>query len=491
MTEGGYDRRSRFVKRLPYKSSSRSSGSGYSGVIHQKAEEVLSWRDVPEGRFVPDVEVDPYMGYLASTNEAKYEQQRSVQRELERAGLPGLPDYEVKEFVDNGHVFDKTSDYVNTSLRSRRMYSTLPGQVYEGYPFYTVGAQVSSANRGDMLFKMNSSPYLENSFFPNAGSVIPRPSDSDLESYGKRAIMILAPGRPRVDLFRAIGELFAGIPSMPGKALLTKQDLASGGDEWLNGLFGIMPTWSDAVDVGNVLKSISHALLQYRRDAGRIVRRRMEFPDIIRSAVFSKDQMEPNSGLIQAGASDYGFARKPFVGGMGSSSNNQVRRDLPTTSELFMRDVRTISFSGAFTYYIPTSPDFAGKVGRYVTELDRVIRLTPTTSNVWQLTPWTWLSDWFVDIRSQLDLVDVAFDDSLVINYGYAMEHTLRSMICKTELASPTPLSGVSFASTYLGFERKRRIRANPYGFVGQTGSTGWNPFRWSILAALGLSRLR
>lgn len=492
--QSGYDQRSRFTRRVPYESSLplQGVGSGYVGSISTRSENVISWRDNIEGQFLDETKVDPYMGYLTSTNEIKYEEQRRVQRELQRAGLPGLPDYEVREFVDNGHVFDKTTDYVNTSLRSQRRYVSYPGQgTFTGFPFCAVGAKVSSSAQGQMPFKMNTSSYLENNFFAQEGYLLPRPSVDELEDYGKRAISIVAPGRPQVDMFRVIGELLVGIPQLPGKALLTKGDFASSGDEWLNMLFGVMPTYKDAIDVGNVLKHITALLFQYRRDAGRIVRRKMEFPVISNSAIFTKDQIDANSGAIVAGGANYGFHRTPYIGGLGDSSSNRVRRDLPTTSEIFMREVRTVKFSGAFTYYIPTTPEFAGKVGRYLKELDRVIGLSPNSVNVYELTPWSWLFDWFVDLRSQLDLAQLAFDDNLVINYGYAMEHTNRSVVCKTELAGAAPVGGVSFASTYLGFERKRRIRANPYGFVGQTGSQGWNPFRWSILAALGISRSR
>jgi len=488
----GYDRRTRYVGRVPYSVGATGNSPQSSGTIHTKSESVLSWRDNVEGAFVADIDVDPYNGWLSAQKELKYDEQRKVQRELQRAGLPGLPDYEVKEFVDNGHPFDKVSKFVNTSLRSRRSYISYPGQgSFVGYPYYTAGATVSSSARSQAPFQLTNASYLEWTFMPYEAYPLPEPPQEDLANYGKRAISIVAPGRPQVDMFRIIGELLAGIPQMPGKALLSQGSFASTGDEWLNMLFGVMPTYDDGINAGKVLLDISHALMQYRRDAGRIVRRKMEFPEIVRSAILTKDQINANSGKIYAGASSYGFNRKPITGGYTDLSSFQVRRDLPTSSELFFREVRTIKFAGAFTYYIPTSPDFAGKLGRYMTELDNVIRLRPTTTNVYELTPWSWLFDWFVDVRSQLDLASIAFDDNLVVNYGYAMEHSQRSVVCKTEFATPTPNPGVGFASTYTGFERKRRIRANPYGFVGQTGSSGWNPFRWSILAALGISRLR
>ncbi len=490
MTQSGYDLRQRHTGRVPTVTPTNVVGVNVYGSLCSKAEAVVSYRDNVEGELLLDSDVDPYMDFLSVDKTIKYKEQRLVQRELERAGLPGLPDYEVKEFVDNGHPFDKTSYEVNTSLRTQREFVSSPYNPFicTGGPFYTAGAQVQSQHTDKMLFDMNSaSSYTYNAFFPNDAFPMPPIPESELDDFGKRALSIVAPGRPKVDLFRGVGELLAGIPQLPGKALLSGNGISSGGDEWLNALFGIIPTYQDVVDVGGVLKNLSAALLQYRRDNGKVVRRSWNVPTVRRSSIITSDQLSLQGG-IYAGNTDYGLNR---TGNTGSYSSSQVRRDLQCKSELFMIEERTQRFSGAFTYYIPTTPAFAGNVGRYVTELDRVINLGPDASNMWELTPWSWLSDWFIDIGSQLDLASVAFDDNLVINYGYAMEHSKRSVVCKTELVSATPISGVTFASTYMTSERKRRIRANPYGFVDLTNTGDWNPFRWSILSALGISRLR
>jgi hypothetical protein len=158
-------------------------------------------------------------------------------------------------------------------------------------------------------------------------------------------------------------------------------------------------------------------------------------------------------------------------------------------SQLFMREMRRTSFSGAFTYYIPQSPRFLGNYGRYVAELDRVIGLSLNPTNAWQLTPWSWLVDWFVDVRSNLDLIELTYDDNLVVNYGYGMQTSTRTAIAKTQIWNPDPSFGLRFCSTKREAVRKRRVRANPYGFITST-SGDWSPYRWSILAALGLTKL-
>jgi hypothetical protein len=125
-------------------------------------------------------------------------------------------------------------------------------------------------------------------------------------------------------------------------------------------------------------------------------------------------------------------------------------------------------------------------------ETDRLLGLTIDPSVAWQLSPWSWLIDWFIDIGDQMEALTVNFDDNLVLNYGYAMRTIERSIVAKVEYldtALAHKASGLRFVDTSLTSTQKRRIRANPYGFVLQTDGDFWSSYRLAVLGALGFQR--
>lgn len=86
------------------------------------------------------------------------------------------------------------------------------------------------------------------------------------------------------------------------------------------------------------------------------------------------------------------------------------------------------------------------------------------------------------------------YDKNLVLNYGYAMQETERSIVGRVEYSKGTLTArkamSLHFLATKLVTSRQRRIRANPYGFVLQTDGEFWSAYRLAVLGALGLSRL-
>jgi hypothetical protein len=114
------------------------------------------------------------------------------------------------------------------------------------------------------------------------------------------------------------------------------------------------------------------------------------------------------------------------------------------------------------------------------------VDLTPEV--VWNLTPWSWAVDWFSNVGDVLSNISDTIDDSLLMRYGYIMEHTIvrdtytrkydRPFWDKSVLLD----SGVSLVT-----ETKLRRRANPFGF-GMSWE-GLSPKQLSILASLGITR--
>lgn len=335
------------------------------------------------------------------------------------------------------------------------------------------------------------------------------PSQTKITVDGTEGVRRTYPTRPEAGLATALGELRQEVPHLPGALLATlthrfmhpkrdlrstggqvgrtvlpykaggkplKQDLSkipSGlGDEYLNLVFGVMPTANDLEKIARaVLKSVKSAK-QMQRDSGRIVRRRAQLYDTSTSVSRTDTVLALYLGPI--------------------SNTNQPSAFLRSYSPPagVVDTVRQRAwFSGAYTYHLAEAHTFLGKMDRYEQLANHLLgtRITPET--IWELTPWSWLIDWFTDAGSFVSNVSALHDDDLVMRYGYVMHETHAERSWTTRRPTVTQ-TGRTVASTLVlshSVIRKERTRATPYGFGVDV--SGLSPRRWAILGALGLSR--
>lgn len=491
MTLSGYDLRNRNVRRVPFSDTGPLIRS--SGLSYEKAQSTTSYRSSIEGKRVEPIEIDPYMYGLVRDNDfARYmAPNAALLQQLEGAGLAELTDYEVNGFTDTGHPFRTESYRVSTSIRSPRTYdsSAVGYGPRIGGPIFVSGVRV--ADSVNPLFHLGGT--LSRQWSPSQKMPLTG-TETQLQSDGTNAIRLVAPGRPEVNSSLVLLEFLQGVPAIPGKALLLTRSLAAGGDEWLNLLFGILPTVGDGLELGKALKEISIKLLKYRKQAGKFHRRSITFPQGMKSQIINEPGQIQDPGYIMSGPG-YGFASRltpgstaygasPFRLKSGSASSPPR-----VVTELFLSETRDVSFSGSFTYYVPTVPGLHGRLATYIENLDGVLSLGLDSTEVWQLGPWSWLLDWFWDIRENIAMISLAHDNDLVMNYGYAMETLKRVCVAKAKFQNGYTNHGITYCSTYSESVLKRRIRANPYGFVSTSDNGVFDAYRLSILSALGLSR--
>lgn len=175
----------------------------------------------------------------------------------------------------------------------------------------------------------------------------------------------------------------------------------------------------------------------------------------------------------------------------GGSTTNFNLRTKKIESTLTMQSKRSVRFIGSFSYVLPLGNAQWAKFDRYMAEADKLFGLTGLQT-VWNLFPWSWLVDWFVDIQSSIALYDRIQSDNLVINYGYVSAKTSFRAVQHSELTyydgDVSPFKSVNTVFESFRFER---IRANPYGFIGPTGTSGGlSAIQMAILAALGMNRV-
>ncbi len=113
------------------------------------------------------------------------------------------------------------------------------------------------------------------------------------------------------------------------------------------------------------------------------------------------------------------------------------------------------------------------------------LKLTPEV--IWELTPWTWMLDWFSNIGNVVSNLNSRLVSNVILNYGYTT-----GVLDFYSNASAVPAAGMTGSPLLVVSDHHRykvRIQANPFGLFVDPASL--NVSQWSILAALGLSRSR
>lgn len=302
--------------------------------------------------------------------------------------------------------------------------------------------------------------------------------ETNLYAQGSTGYNRAKPGRPIVDFGVAIGEL-RNIPTIPGKALisLTKSLGKSAkdrgkffkelGSDYLNLQFGWKPFLKDLASLVDIQESLHQRLSQLRRDNGQSIRRRVTLEDSGDLVVSNT-----NSGFTP---SFYPFMH-PFT--IVDSSGSQT---------VTVTTWNKIWFAGKFRYYIPDLDDPASNA-RLIRKL---LGLNPTPDVLWNLLPWTWLSDWFINVGDTLSNLNDHAAENLVCEYGYVMHD--RGHSTKGTRRGRLNLTGIDRGTPEVicGFEKyqsvKERVVASPYGFGLTPGDL--SGYQLSVLGALGIQR--
>jgi hypothetical protein len=289
-------------------------------------------------------------------------------------------------------------------------------------------------------------------------------SQAELISWGTKAISNVLPTRPAADAATFVGELREGLPKRVGLETWRSRSLTArnAGSEYLNVEFGWKPLLSDARKFYEANKKADRTLANLQHGSGSLTRRRYDVEPATTSV--TTEVLSTNAFPVPTGPTAlYGVPGR--------------RTKVTTTSQRKW-------FSGAFTYHV----DIEQQRG-FLRELDKlkfVYGANVTPELFWNLTPWSWLSDWKLNTGTVLHNLSAFSQDGLVLRWGYVMEESIISVTYA--------LSGGKFSNgqptdcrqTFTSI-RRSRMKATPFGF-------GLNPAsftsrQWSILAALGATR--
>jgi len=262
-----------------------------------------------------------------------------------------------------------------------------------------------------------------------------------------------------------------GIPAAIGSQLMRRASKArSAGSEYLNYQFGWMPLVRDIKALATAVRDQDKILAQFQRDSGKWIRRSYEFPEEVMTEVANQS----TTGKIQT------FSNTTAV----NRIFNGTILEGPQTETVVK--TRRAWFSGAYTYYLESGGSIADRARRYGQQANHLLGLSLTPEVLWNLAPWSWLSDWQVNIGQNIRNASMLTSDGLVIVYGYLMVETTTKhtvTVAGPGLAGqPSQLWGITFNRV-----KKIRLKANPYGFGSNPAS--YTGRQWAILGSLGLTK--
>lgn len=297
----------------------------------------------------------------------------------------------------------------------------------------------------------------------------------DVSEHGAKGWNRFRPTKPKVDLGTFLGE----IKEVPRMLSTTAKGFAKlwrsmGGNRtgvfgpksvanhWLNTQFGWFPFISTLRDFHSTTKNLDRHLAQIRRDNGKWIRRRGTVDRTAESEVVY--EQTTGTGLFPGvpAALYNGF---PYGSGRAVRSYGQ-----------------RVWFEGAFRYWIPGNPETWQWKAK---ALASIYGVQPNPSLVWELTPWSWLIDWCSNVGDVIaNLSSIAYD-GLCAKYAFIMGTTRQSCDYTGTANYDTGPVTKTWSAELVS---KRRHAASAFGFG--LSDIDFSARQWSILAALGITRL-
>lgn len=419
---------------------------------------IYTWRLDTQKATTGFVDTDAFFGMGSETTYSYRSVRRNDSASEDREHMTGEQirrqfRHEYQTRYDNGHEFWTEKRYIGfetPSVSIRAIDKTSLWNSYSGF--------------------MTLDNYSGVGYWPPFSA----PETTKIIADGSSAVAKTIPTNPNADLALMLSELLReGLPSIIGSQVLRRRATTKDiGGEYLNIEFGIKPLLSDLRSVWQSLSNASAVIRQFERDSGRQVRRRLTLRD----------------GTT---ASDVGKVTSfPLMGtGYSSIYRNALFSQRSAATTIIDNLDEKVVFSGAYTYNAHqnlTNSQLLNNIAGYEQRANKLLGTRLTPSLIYNMAPWTWMLDWFVNIGDFVHNVSAFSQDSLVLKYGYIMHetHAKRTFYSDKALAwnsRPLILSRTSH------IHRKSRTRATPYGFGLKLEN--FNPRQWAILAALGLTK--
>jgi len=320
---------------------------------------------------------------------------------------------------------------------------------------------------------------------PYSESLLP-----SLAAYSPQVYNKLRPKLEKAGIARAIGEMRDTPRMLQSTARSFSQTWqAMGGrrsppfmapkgaaEDFLNYQFGWKPFVKDIVQILEVYLDAQKHIDRITVENNRWVKRKWTFLEPITT-----------SSRVNWGA---GYAVSPNTQILDSMCNlikAPDGSDVRAFWEIHKEVTQNVWSEGNFIYY---RKEFDSEHSRYNSAWSTMARhmmiygarVNPTT--LYQLTPWSWLVDWFANVGDQIQVAQDWALDGIVAQDMYLMHRQTTTYTLKQTIGF---WNGTKTFEWKRMFATKQRVvSSNPYGFNVTWGDL--NPTQWAILGAIGLA---
>lgn len=323
-----------------------------------------------------------------------------------------------------------------------------------------------------------------------SGSLPPWPSNAALSSMAGSMFRQSVPGGPQFNLTRSIGEL-KDAHLMFRAANYRPKNIKQVAGSYLNYVFGVKATADD------ILKAADTVISTVPIVSGYIQNERMRIRSN-RSRMLNQDcQSGSTSGPYGGGhfiGSTYNFGMMQSVGSYlayGDIANYLQANVVLSWVWSYSQQLRSVS---TWEMFVPKPNGIEGRLNIYKSAAERLVGEGLTAGTVYDLTPYSWLADWFVDVGGLLHYQQAVADNQVVaVSSCYSVWEELVGTIAVSNFVVKSMIPGYILECQRFtpGITRMKAIKhmrrgGSPYS-VGPTWD--FSSQQWAILGALGLSR--
>lgn len=373
-------------------------------------------------------------------------------------------------------------------VKGKGTYTTNPVNITAGISWKYVGGFTNPQFIGDPV---TVNTYVGQGLTPLSSTMLP-----NLTGYGTKAYKLLKPNPTQSGAAVFLAEL-RDLPRMlrtTSRSFADSWKFISTGsrgsdrgkkymspkwasDQFLNHQFGWSPFLRDVAKMWDVGTQLQHFIDSVRTLNNQWIRRR-------RVIDHQETSVRLNTG--------FNLAVEPLGITIEQMLSPMVVDGTPCSAywNLHSRETLDVWAEGSFKFYRPEFDPLLAEFDSVTSQVRRLMTLYGLKINpsvLWQITPWSWLVDWFTSIGDSIDNISAMLDDAVVARYLYIMGHK-RRYIEMTQVLNfwhPGPV-----ALTWVReFESKQRVPSiTPYGFDLSWGNL--SPRQITILGALGISRV-
>lgn len=329
-----------------------------------------------------------------------------------------------------------------------------------------------------------------------SGHMPAMPGSSTLSSMAAQLLRNTRPPQIGFDLARFALEqreaplLFKASNYMPRN----KKEL---GGAYLNFLFGLKPTGSDLGKLAETVIASDRAISEFLAHE-KVVEKKYG------TRVILKDSNSGEQILQQFETSNYStdfwtglHKTRVWIPAAFGSSGSYGTVLWPVFRWTYTRKQLLRTFA-TWEYFIPRPLEFEGRLASYRKGAAELLSMTKVNeSTVYELTPWTWLANWFVDFGGLLRYQREVVDNQMVMSSsGYSTWEEYTGLTSYSGL-NPSPQNGLypylkgtveqfTGVQSSIQWRRHSRRKGNPYSL---SPTWSFSTQQWAILGALGLSR--